>query len=72
MVILRVDASSDDADDEAPATVQFVARDNAVIHVGDNFVRIDGNVTGAAIGPGASVSARYLGRAEQLIGGDGL
>jgi|ThiBio_1000_plan_1041568.scaffolds.fasta_scaffold01410_8 hypothetical protein len=60
MTILRVDASSDDADDGVPATVQFVARDNAVIHVGDNFVRIDGNVTGAAIGPGASVIARDI------------
>lgn len=54
----HVDASSDDATPKAnPQIIQFIATDHGVIHVGDNSVYIDGNVTGSAIGPGASVSA---------------
>lgn len=62
-----VDASSDDATAATgPHIIQFVAKDQAVIHVGDNSVYIEGNVTGSAIGPGASVQA------EDVIGGLGI
>ena len=61
MKLFSVDASSDDVSAMAgPHIIQFVAKDNAVIHVGDNSVHIEGNVTGSAIGPGASVQANDI------------
>ena len=65
--LTTVDASSDDAPSAAgPHVIQFVAKDNSTIHVGDNSVHIQGNVTGSAIGPGASV------RADDIFGGLGI
>ena len=59
--IVRIDASSDDAAGlETPPIFQFVARDNAAIHVTDNSITIGGNVTASAIGPGASVEAHDI------------
>ena len=57
--LVRVDASSDDAEAwDRFRPVQYVARDNGVIVVGDgDFTRIDGDVTGSAVGVGASVEA---------------
>jgi hypothetical protein len=56
-----VDASSDDIAGAAlPRIIQFVAKDQSVIHVGDNSVYIGGNVTGSAIGAGANVQANDI------------
>jgi len=62
-----VDASSDDASAiPSPQINQFVAKDQVVIHVGDNSFYINGDVAGSALGPGASVQA------NDIIGGLGI
>jgi hypothetical protein len=67
MKLSLVDASSDDASAMAdPRIIQFVAKDQSVIHVRENSIHIEGDVTGSAIGPGASV------KANDIIGGLGI